>query len=204
MTRGRRQGSARSAILAAARRSLASNGYAGTTIRRVAADAGVDPALVMRYFHSKEGLFRSALRRPAPAPTGAASPDGERAESLLRRFLAHWEDPPSDLTFQILTRCASTNAIAAERLHEAVHAEIARALPHDACDALDAQAAQRAEMAVALLLGIAMSRYLIPFAPMAEMDASTLVDVAAPAIHHYLSPQGLPGVASRDRMTASR
>ncbi|HEY0814031.1 MAG TPA: TetR family transcriptional regulator [Pseudonocardia sp.] len=50
----------RRALLAAARRQLAENGFAGTTTRDVAAAAGVNQALVYRYFGSKEKLLAEA------------------------------------------------------------------------------------------------------------------------------------------------
>ncbi len=52
---------AREAILAAARRRFTRDGYERTTIRSVASDAGVDPAMVMRYYRSKEGLLGAAV-----------------------------------------------------------------------------------------------------------------------------------------------
>jgi hypothetical protein len=61
--RGRRPGASgtRQAILEAARARFAADGYGGTTIRRVAADAGVDPSLVMQFFRSKELLFGAVM-----------------------------------------------------------------------------------------------------------------------------------------------
>ena len=64
--RGRRPGApdTRAAILAAARSRFAEHGYAGTTIRAVATDAGVDAALVHHYFGTKDELFLAALELP--------------------------------------------------------------------------------------------------------------------------------------------
>jgi AcrR family transcriptional regulator len=62
-TRGRRPGGmdTRSAIIAEARRQFGEAGYAPTTLRSVAAGAGVDPRLVLHYFGSKRGLFQEAV-----------------------------------------------------------------------------------------------------------------------------------------------
>ncbi|MEV4628577.1 TetR family transcriptional regulator [Micromonospora sp. NPDC049523] len=51
----------RQLLLDAARRRFASDGYAATTVRDIADDAGVNVALISRYFTSKEGLFEACL-----------------------------------------------------------------------------------------------------------------------------------------------
>jgi DMSO/TMAO reductase YedYZ molybdopterin-dependent catalytic subunit len=51
-------------IVAAARTSFAEHGWAGTTMRAVAREAGVDPALVHYYFHSKEDLLEASTTPP--------------------------------------------------------------------------------------------------------------------------------------------
>ncbi len=65
-SRGRRPGApdTRAEVLAAARASFAEKGFRGTTIRAVAAAAGVDPALVHHYFGTKDDLFVAALEIP--------------------------------------------------------------------------------------------------------------------------------------------
>jgi AcrR family transcriptional regulator len=52
----------RQTLLAAARRRFAEDGYAATTVRDIAEDAGVNVALINRYFSSKEGLFEACIR----------------------------------------------------------------------------------------------------------------------------------------------
>src|SRR5437879_11904903 len=63
---GRRPGpgGTREKILAAARSRFGQEGYDGTTIRGIAAGAGVDPALVPHYFGSKEGVLLAAVEFP--------------------------------------------------------------------------------------------------------------------------------------------
>ena len=85
-SRGRRPGApdTRAEVLAAARASFAEKGFRGTTIRAVAASAGVDPALVHHYFGSKDDLFLAALQMPVDprevlAPVVALGPDGAAA-----------------------------------------------------------------------------------------------------------------------------
>jgi AcrR family transcriptional regulator len=80
-TRPRRRRNAqatRQALLEAASRRFVTDGYERTTLRDVAADVGVDVALIKRYFESKDGLFDAAL---------ASTP----------QFLGDAEGRPSDL-----------------------------------------------------------------------------------------------------------
>jgi len=60
---------AKSAILKAADAAFSSQGYEHATVRLIAAEAGVDPALVVRYFGSKEALFREVLQRHFSGPS---------------------------------------------------------------------------------------------------------------------------------------
>jgi len=60
--RRRDAGTTRQLLLTAARRRFAAQGYAATTVREIADDAGVNAALISRYFESKEGLFEACLR----------------------------------------------------------------------------------------------------------------------------------------------
>lgn len=61
--RSRDAGNTRQLLLEAARQRFARDGYAATTVRDIASDAGVNVALINRYFTSKEGLFESCLTR---------------------------------------------------------------------------------------------------------------------------------------------
>ena len=108
--RGRRPGGpdTRAAILSAARELFAASGFGGTTIRAIAAAAGVDPALVHHYFGTKDDLFVAALELPVDprkvlAPVIAEGPDGA-AERMLRVFLSVWDDPELRLPLLGLAR----------------------------------------------------------------------------------------------------
>ena len=77
----RRSDATRAAILAAARERFAADGYERATIRAIAADAKIDPSMVMRYYGNKEKLFAAAAdvrARPTgshrhPTPSGWAA-----------------------------------------------------------------------------------------------------------------------------------
>src|SRR3984885_12606678 len=88
--RGRRPGTStsRQAILEAARARFASDGFAATTIRRVAADAGVDPSLVMQFYRSKNELYAAVMSISpdtlASLNTAFDGPDEHLGERVVR------------------------------------------------------------------------------------------------------------------------
>ncbi len=105
MTRrtGRRPGGpdTRADVLAAARTRFARVGYDNATIRAIATDADVDPALVHHYFGTKRDLFREAVAFPVDADRLLASigdrPVDEGARQLARvRGLGGPADPAAD------------------------------------------------------------------------------------------------------------
>src|SRR5919201_1681541 len=92
----RRSDPTRAAILAAARDRFAADGYDRATIRAIAADAGIDPAMVMRYYGNKEKLFAAAASFDLRLPDLTGLPEAEYGQALVRHFLDRWE---SEATF---------------------------------------------------------------------------------------------------------
>src|SRR6476620_11879502 len=88
---GKRSDRTKAAIRRATRERLAAQGYDRTTIRAVAADAGIDPSMVMRYFGNKAQLFDAALDIDLRLPDLSAVPPDELAGTLIRVFLERWE-----------------------------------------------------------------------------------------------------------------
>lgn len=77
--------------MTAARERFATEGYERATVRAIAADAGIDPAMVMRYFGSKERLFAAAAEFDLRLPDLAAVPADEIGAVLVGHFLDRWE-----------------------------------------------------------------------------------------------------------------
>ena len=112
-TRPRNASQTRADILSAARRRFGAEGYERTTLRAVAADVGVDAALVIRYFGSKQNLFAAAADFSIDLPDLSDVDPDEVAGILLPRFFAVWEE---DETFLALLRAAMTSPVAADAL----------------------------------------------------------------------------------------
>lgn len=178
----RRGEATRAAILSSARERFASDGYERATIRAIAADAGIDPALVMRYFGNKEGLFAAAAEIDLRLPDLAALPRKTLGSALAEHFLLRWED---DEILQGLLRAAATNAQAAERLRSVFATQLS---PHLAGASGDPKSgAQRAGLVASQLMGFALCRYIIQLPPVAAMRRADAVKWLGPTIQRYLT-----------------
>lgn len=183
---GRRPGQTqtRDDILAAARNQFAAKGYAGTTIRSIAAEAGVNPALVHHFFGSKDQVFVTALNLPfnpaALVETILTGPREEIGERVLRMFLGLWRDPDTRLPFFALIRSVANSQELAAQLRQfmenAVLAKVAAALDLPPL---------RLTGASSQMIGLAMVRYVIGAEPMASATEDEVVELVAPVIQYY-------------------
>ncbi|MCO6004344.1 TetR family transcriptional regulator [Actinoallomurus purpureus] len=184
---GRRPGrsSSRDDILAAARVLFGERGYDKASIRAIAREAGVDPALVHHFFGAKEDLFAAAMEFPVdPAMVLGQVVDGPRdelGERLTRTFLRIWEDPRLRPQFVGIIRSATTTEQGAELLREF----ISTALLARAGDALGLPRLN-ITAAAAQMVGVAMLRYVLEIEPMASATEEELVALLAPTLQCYL------------------
>jgi len=190
--RGRRApGDAEAAILAAARRRFGDHGFGGATIRAIAADAGVDPALVLHYFRSKADLFAAAMQVPIPVDTArqlveqASDGDiGQLGEALLRTVLAVWEDPDGRAAWLGMLRSAVADERAAAMLREF----LVDVLLRPAAEALGgADAERRLALAASQIVGLGVIRHVVELEPLASAPPDDLVAAVAPTLQRYLT-----------------
>lgn len=179
--RGRDSEATRAAILAAAREHFAAGGYERATIRGIAADAGIDPALVMRYFGNKEKLFAAAADFDLRLPDLASLPRPTLGAVLAGHFIDRWE---SDDTFMALLRTAVTNEVAAKRLRAVLGGQVAPVIASVCAD--PARAPLRAGLVASQILGMALGRYLLRLPPLATLSRGELVAFMGPALQRYL------------------
>jgi AcrR family transcriptional regulator len=177
----RRGDATRAAILAKARERFASDGYERATIRAIAGDAGIDPALVMRYFGNKEGLFAAAAEIDLRVPDLAALPRKSLGTTLVEHFLARWED---DEILKALLRTAATNAQAAERLRAVFATQIAPRIAEACGDPKSAPL--RAGLIASQLMGFALLRYIIEIPSIVALRRADAVKWLAPTVQRYL------------------
>jgi len=200
---GRRPGTGgtREKILAAARSRFGQEGYDGTTIRGIAAGAGVDPALVLHYFGSKEGVFLAAVEFPVdPAefiPRLLAPGIDGLGERLVIFFLETW-DSPSGASLLGLIRSVVSSELAADLMREFVTREVLGRL----AEAIKLDHPQlRAGLVATQLVGLAMLRYVIKVESLSSAPRGELARWIGPTIQHYLTD---PAVTASRRSTARR
>ena len=180
--RRRRSDATRAAILSAARERFAADGYERATIRAIAADAAIDPAMVMRYYGSKERLFAAAAEFDLRLPDLAAVPVDQIGEVLVRHFLDRWE---SDETLTALLRAGVTNEAAAQRMRSIFTTQVGPALAVLCPD--PAQVPVRAGLVGTQVLGLALMRYVLCLPPVAQMSHDEVVGWLAPTVLRYLT-----------------
>jgi AcrR family transcriptional regulator len=179
-----RSAATRSAILVAARQLLAQKGYEGMTIRAVAAEAGIDASMVMRYYGSKEGLFAAAVDVDLQLPNPSEWPRERMGELLAQHVVARWEGALADELITLLLRSAGTNQSAAEHLRSVFQRQVMSFVHEIIGDDPDARI--RAAMVSTQVLGLALCRYVLELPPVVSMDRDTLVSVMGPVLQHYL------------------
>jgi AcrR family transcriptional regulator len=179
----RRSDPTRARILEAARRRFAREGYDGTTIRAVAADAGIDPSMVMRYYGSKDGLFAAAADIALDLPDLTQVPRRQWGRRMVRHFFERWEGRPAGPTLGLLLRSAATNAHAAERLRTIAATQIAHALERAGVD----QPQRRAALMASQMVGLAYCRHVLRLPVLASAEPEDLVPDIGRTLQRYMT-----------------
>ena len=176
---GRKADQTRATILVAARERFAESGYEAATIRAIAADANIDPSMVMRYFGNKDQLFAAAAEFDLRFPDLTDVPRAELGTTMVRHFLARWE---GDDALVMLLRSSTTNAEAAQRMKDIFAAQllpaIAKILPDDA--------PRRTGLIATQVLGMALCRFVLRLPPVVAMSGDELVDWLGPTLQRYV------------------
>ncbi|PYY33005.1 MULTISPECIES: TetR/AcrR family transcriptional regulator [unclassified Curtobacterium] len=167
----------RLALVQAARRRFAFDGYRATTVRDIAADAGVNVALINRYFGSKEGLFRACLDRAAPDRD--AAPSGSDLERALGGLIRHIIRSPTDEdSMQLLLLLRSSGDEVVDRIRRETlrgYAErLAGAVRAGSPDEIDDDLLVRAEIALSVVLGMTMMRTSTRVEPLASAEVESV------------------------------
>jgi AcrR family transcriptional regulator len=187
---GRRPGvsGTREAILDAARRVFAEQGYQQATIRDVARLAGVDPALVHHYFGRKQELFVAAVQLPVNPVEQlmavlAQDPD-QAGERMVELFLSIWDHAADQSPLLALVRSAVGDEHAAAMLREFIAEEVLGQIAHR-LGSPDAQL--RATLVGSQIIGLAMARYIVKVEPLASAPAAQVVAAIGPTLQRYLT-----------------
>ncbi|MGW0182096.1 TetR/AcrR family transcriptional regulator [Nocardia sp. NPDC003345] len=169
-------------ILAAARERFAADGYDRATIRAIAADADIDPAMVMRYFGNKERLFAAAAEFDLELPDLTTAPRERMGHALVTHFLDRWE---RDETLFILLRAGVTNDAIAERMRSIFAGQLGPVLRATGED--PQEGTMRAGLVASQILGMALCRFVLRFPPLAAMTRQEVIDWLGPTVQRYLT-----------------
>ena len=187
--RGRPRGGtdSRARIIAAAVDEFGEQGYDGSTVRSIAARAGVDSALVHHYFGTKADLFAEAvgipLRPDIDVPGIITGPHAEVGERLVRYVLEAFEQPDIRRRGVMLMRTAIgsrlTTPLLAGVLSRELIGRIAKTLGV-------ADAELRATLVASQIAGLLLTRYVLKIGPIAAASVDELVGLIGPTVQRYL------------------
>jgi AcrR family transcriptional regulator len=185
---GRRPGPSgtRDDILDAARRLFGERGFEGTTIRAIAAEAGVNPALIHHFFKSKEQVFVAAVDFPInPAdvlPVILNGPPDQLGERIARLILSIWGEPRTRAQVLALLRSSMSNEQAAAMLQDLLTRLVLSRLA-----AATGADPTRVAAAGAQTVGLMLFRYVIRVEPLASAAEEEIIAILAPIIQGALS-----------------
>ncbi|SLF35533.1 Putative transcriptional regulator, TetR family [Mycobacteroides abscessus subsp. abscessus] len=187
---GRRPGtsSARDDILASARKLFSLNGIDKTSIRTIASDAGVDPALVHHYFGTKLDLFREVVQLPVDPSVVLQPlrdvPVDELGVTIPRLIIALWD---SELGANMLAVFRSALTGADDGLVRVFFREVLVNIIAERVDSPPGSGVLRAEFAITQMAGILVGRYIMAIEPLASLTAEQIALTVGPNIQRYLT-----------------
>jgi AcrR family transcriptional regulator len=193
MPRGRRRGSPRTreTILEAALARFTDEGYDRASLRDIAADAGVDPSLIVHYFSTKETLFTEALHLPRISEAldrmlEAAGPGSEQelGAHIAQTLAGLWEGGALAPAVTALIRSAASNEGASRMLREFLTRTI---LGRIATRLTAPDPTLRAALVASQVIGVMMARFVLRLEPLASADPDLIARAIAPNLQHYLT-----------------
>jgi AcrR family transcriptional regulator len=188
------QSDARDRILAGARELFARNGFDKTSIRAIAAAAGVDAALVHHYFGTKQQLFAAAIHIPidpmqviGPMRETPVDELGLKLPSLL---LPLWDSELGSGFIATLRSMLAGSDVSLVRtfLQEIISVEVGMRV-----DDPPGSGRIRAQFVASQLVGIVMARYILELEPFKSLPVQQIAETIAPNLQRYLTGD-LPGL----------
>jgi AcrR family transcriptional regulator len=175
-------------VLDTAREMYARQGYVNTTIRGVAAAAGVAPDLVRRYYANREELFAAAMRLPtdpanAVAQLLAPGIDG-LAERLVRVTFQLLDEPETREQIAAMVRDGAGAAKSLAPLREFMESVI---IDRVAAALRVPDARMRVALAISYVVGVVGNRYVLRMEPLASATEDEVVRLVAPAVQTALT-----------------
>jgi AcrR family transcriptional regulator len=178
----------RERILTNARELFARNGIDKTSIRTIAAAAGVDSALVHHYFGTKQQLFAAAIRMPIdPAVVIARmreTPLADLGHTLPATLVALWDSEMGDALVATMRSMLAGADVSLIRtfIEDVITAEIAPRV-----DSPPGSGRPRVQFVASQMLGVAIARYIVVVEPFASLPPEQIAAVIGPTLQRYLT-----------------
>jgi AcrR family transcriptional regulator len=190
---GRDAPATRRALVRAARRRFATDGYRATTVRQIASDAGVNVALINRYFVSKEGLFEACMLRTSDELETQTSAPTMSIEDVIERLIEYIVNAPDhDDPLQLLLLLRSSGDENADLIRRRTLERFTRGLAAAAGwspdDPDSAAKLLRAQLVIATSLGVVMLRTSAAVEPVASASAIDLNEPLTRVLRALLAP----------------
>jgi AcrR family transcriptional regulator len=175
--RARDAEASRRALLDAGRSLFEERGYDRATTRDIGELAGVDPALIARYFGGKEGLYIATI---AEEPIGGSA-DGLDAHGVIAMLLERWEQRGHSPVSRALASPTLTDEVR-EQIHAVTDSRLVDPLTAELEAHGVASPRLRAELLVALAVGVAVTRSNRTLTALASLSREELLAALAPLI----------------------
>jgi AcrR family transcriptional regulator len=185
----------RERILTSARELFAHNGIDRTSIRSIAAKAGVDSALVHHYFGTKQDLFAAAIHLPIDPMIVVQQMREVPVEDLGVRLpsilLPLWDSELGAGLIATLRSLISGDEVGLARtfLQEIIGGALGSRV-----DDPPGTGRIRTQFVASQLMGVVMARYIVKIEPFASLSTEQIVQTIAPNLQRYLTgdlPEGL-------------
>ena len=166
-------------ILQEARRLFAEEGFERATIRAVAGRTGVDPALVMQYFGSKEGLFAAAMKGAHGGGTARTAPREEIPSAVLRDALTKFEGTDDREAAVALLR----NFLTHPEANRIMRDEVLCSLIRDLAQTIGGEDAElKAALLMSCVAGMSLARYVLELPGLAGAGRTDVQRLLLPAL----------------------
>ncbi|MBP3082011.1 TetR/AcrR family transcriptional regulator [Mycolicibacterium fortuitum] len=176
-------------IIDAAREHFMRDGYEKATVRSIAADAGVDVAMVYYHFGNKEGLFTASVLDTPQHPLHQLANlleegPGEIGARLVRDVVQRWDAGACFDLLLTVFRSADIHPLARKLLHDTLAGPVAQQIAEQF--GVD-NAELRVELVTVHLVGLAFARYQLKIEPMASASIDDLAAWIGPTVQRYLT-----------------
>jgi AcrR family transcriptional regulator len=178
----------RERILTSARELFARNGIDKTSIRAIAADAGVDAALVHHYFGTKTQLFAAAIHIPIDPMTVIGPlrevPVEQLGHTLPSILLPLWDSELGKGLIATLRSILAGNEVSLLRtfLQDVIVAEVGSRV-----DNPPGSGRTRVQFVASQLVGVVMARYILELEPFKSLSVEQVAETIAPNLQRYLT-----------------